>query len=128
MLSRRSLLALAAAAVPLSAAMKKVPVGLELFSVRDQLKQDLKGTLDAVAKMGYEGVEFFSPYYDWTPEYAKEVRQQLDSLHMRCFSTHNGPKSFAPENMAKTIDLNKTLGSKYAVMASAAGRSNDLLT
>lgn len=78
-ISRRSFLALASAVPFVPAAMKgkRPPVGLELFSVRDQLKQDLPGTLRAVAKMGYAGVEFFSPYFDWTPEYAKEVRSCL---------------------------------------------------
>lgn len=119
MLSRRSFVSLAAVAGAAAAAFKRVPVGLELFSVRDQLKQDLEGTLRAVAKMGYEGVEFFSPYYEWTPAKAKEVRQLLDQLKLRCFSTHNGPPSFAPENLNKTIELNQALGSKYVVMASA---------
>ena len=121
MLSRRSFLAASAAAGALSAlgASKNVPVGLELYSVRNELKQDLPGTLAAVAKMGYQGVEFFSPYYDWTADQAKDVRRQLDALNVRCFSTHNGPKSFDPANYQKTIDLNNTLGSKTVVMASA---------
>jgi hypothetical protein len=69
-MSRRSLFALAAAAAPFKAAEsrdKKIPVGLELFSVRDELKTDLMGTVRGVAKMGYQDVEFFAPYYDWTP-------------------------------------------------------------
>ena len=58
-LSRRSFIALSAAAPLL--AKKKIPVGLELFSVRNELQKDLEGTLRAVAKAGYDGVEFFSP-------------------------------------------------------------------
>ena len=74
-ISRRSLLALSAAAPFTSAAQqsKRMPIGLELYSVRNELKQDLMGTVSAVAKMGYEGVEFFAPYFAWTPAYAKEV-------------------------------------------------------
>ena len=73
-MSRRSFLALAAAAsaAPAAAKKRKIPVGLELYSVRDQLKQDLMGTVVAVAKMGYEGVEFYAPYFDWTPGDAKQ--------------------------------------------------------
>ena len=76
-ISRRSFLVLASAIALASVGQKtkRVPVGLELYSVRDQLKPDLTGTLRAVAKMGYEGVEFFSPYFDWTPDYAKEVKK-----------------------------------------------------
>jgi sugar phosphate isomerase/epimerase len=120
-LSRRSFLALAGAAPFALAAYKgkKVPVGLELYSVRDELAKDLIGTVRAVAKMGYEVVEFFSPYYQWTPDYAKEVRKLLDDLKIRCLSTHNGPNSFTPEGIQKAIDLNQILGAKYIVLASA---------
>ena len=118
-LSRRSFLSVAAAAVPAVAARKKVPIGVELYSVRDELKQDLMGTVRAVAKMGYEGVEFYSPYFDWTLDYAKQVRKLLDDLGIKCYSTHNSAASFAPENIAKAIELNQIIGSKIVVMASS---------
>ena len=117
-LTRRSLLAAPLAALPATAA-KKIPVGLELFSVRQELQKDLFATVKAVAKMGYEGVEFFSPYFAWTPSYAKEVRKLLDDLNIRCFSTHNGPQAFQAANHQKAIELNQTLGSKFIIMASA---------
>ena len=117
--TRRSFLALTAAAPLASAAKKKVPVGLELYSVRDVLKDDLMGTVRKVAAMGYEGVEFYSPYFDWTPQYAKDVRKLLDDLNIKCFSTHNSGKSFDAENVQKAIELNRTIGSKFIVMASA---------
>src|SRR5215472_4862579 len=125
--SRRSFLAAAAAAPLLSAAPqgKHVPVGLELYSVRDELAKDLPGTVRAVAKMGYEVVEFYAPYYSWTLEYAKDVRRLLDDLGIRCRSTHNSSDAFTPEGLQKAIDLNQTLGATYIVMASA-GRVNGL--
>ncbi len=111
------------AAAPLmvraASAKSQVPVGLELFSVREELGKDLMGTVRSVAKVGYKGVEFFSPYFGWTPEYAKEVRKLLDDLGVKCFSTHNGANSFFPENIAKAIELNNIIGSKIIVMASA---------
>lgn len=118
-LSRRSFLALTAAApFALSAAsQKQVPVGLELYSVRNDLEKNLSATLDGVAKMGYECVEFYAPYYDWTPEYAKQVRSQLDTLKIRCYSTHNELKSFKPDGIAKAIELNRALDARYVVLA-----------
>ncbi|MBS1792055.1 MAG: sugar phosphate isomerase/epimerase [Acidobacteria bacterium] len=129
-LSRRSFLSMAGAgAVALGAspalAAKRVPIGIELYSVRDELAKDLMGTVRAVAKMGYEVVEFYSPYYQWTTDYAKEVRKMMDDLKIKCLSTHNGPNSFNPEGMQKAIDLNQILGSKTIVMASA-GRVDGL--
>ena len=122
-ISRRGFVASVAAALPLSSFAaqggKHIPVGLELYSVRDELKKDAAGTLQQVAKMGYECVEFYSPYYDWTPEHAKEIRKQLDDLGLRCYSTHNGKASFSPDGIGKAIELNKIIGSKYIVFASA---------
>jgi sugar phosphate isomerase/epimerase len=98
---------------------KKVPAGLELYSVRDELKKDLMGTVRGVAKMGYQGVEFFAPYFDWTPDYAKEVRKLLDDLGIRCYSTHNSSRNFEASNIGKAIDLNSIIGSRFIVMASS---------
>jgi sugar phosphate isomerase/epimerase len=119
--SRRSFLAVAAATPLASAAPqgKRIPVGLELYSVREELKQDLMGTVRGVAKMGYEVVEFYAPYFRWTDAYAKDVRKLLDDLGIRCLSTHNDSQSFTPENLPRAIELNQIIGSKFIVMASA---------
>ena len=120
-ISRRSFLA-AAAAAPLAFAApagKSIPVGLELYSVRDEMTKDTIATVRAVAKMGYEVVEFYGPYYSWTPELAKDIRKVMDDTGLRCNSTHNDMKNFLPDNIQKAIDLNKILGAKYVVMASS---------
>src|SRR3954465_11685515 len=92
-LSRRSFLALSAAVpfalrYPLGAAGgKTIPIGIELYSVRNALKQDLTGTVRAVAQMGYQCVEFFSPYYQWSEAQARDMRKLMDDLGIRCYST-----------------------------------------
>src|SRR6267378_4113547 len=58
-------------------ATKRHPIGLELYSVRGELARDLPNTLKTVAKMGYEVVEFYSPYFKWKPAYTKDVRAQM---------------------------------------------------
>jgi sugar phosphate isomerase/epimerase len=120
-MNRRDFLtsALAAPTAVKAATAKKIPIGLELYSVRNELKQDLMGTVRTVSKMGYEGVEFYAPYFDWTPAFATDVRKLLDDLGIRCFSTHNGPKSFTAEGLAHAIELNQIIGSKFLIMASA---------
>ena len=120
-ISRRSFLA-AAAATPLALAVpagKNIPVGIELYSVRDEMTKDTLATVRAIAKMGYEVVEFYGPYYAWTPDFVKDVRKVLDETGIRCNSTHNDARNFRPENIQKAIDYNKTLGAKYVVMASS---------
>jgi sugar phosphate isomerase/epimerase len=122
-LSRRDFLALAGAAPlafsALGAMQKTIPVGLELYSVRNELMKDLPGTVTAVAKIGYKVVEFYSPYFDWTPQATKEVRKLLDDLGIECRSTHNGPPSFTPDGLKKATELNQIIGSKNIIMASA---------
>jgi sugar phosphate isomerase/epimerase len=98
---------------------KPMPIGLELYSVRDELKRDPQGTVRAVAQMGYQGVEFFGPYYDWTHPQAKDMRKLLDDLGIRCFSTHNGAEDMQPDKLEHARDLNLILGSSYIVQASA---------
>src|SRR3954468_3805400 len=120
-LSRRAFLGMAAAA-PLAAraplnASGTVPVGLELYSVRGELAKDLLGTVTAVGKMGYEVVEFYSPYMEWTPERAREVRKVLDDVGLKCHSTHNSASVLGGDVMKKSIELNQILGSKYLIVA-----------
>jgi len=121
-LTRRSFVALTTAGLAATETLafaKNIPIGLELYSVRNTLQKDLMGTLDGVAKMGYQVVEFYAPYYQWTPEYAKEVRKKLDDLAIKCNSTHNGRNAFGTAGVQKAIDLNGILGARYIVMASA---------
>src|ERR1039458_3829859 len=100
-------------ATPEPAGAKKYPIGLELYSVRGELTRDLPITLKTVAKLGYEVVEFYSPYFKWTPAYTKDVRAQMDELGLRCYSTHNGFESFTPrENLAHAVELNQILRSE----------------
>jgi len=119
--SRRSFLALSAT-LPFSLrafASSSIPVGLELYSVRNALKDDLTGTVRTVAKMGYQCVEFFAPYFDWTEAQTKDVKKLLDDLGLRCFSTHNNSSNFTPDNLQRARDMNLILGAKYVVMSSS---------
>ena len=111
--------ALPFAAAAITAAAKKVPVGLELYSVRGELAKDLLGTVTAVGKMGYEVVEFYAPYLSWTPEIAKDVRKRMDDVGLKCHSTHNSGPSFTDDGLKKAIELNQIIGSKSLIMASA---------
>ena len=120
-LSRRSFLAISAA-LPWAfsaRALASIPVGLELYSVRTELKQSLEATVRAVAQMGYQGVEFYAPYFDWSENQTKQMRKFLDDLGIRCFSTHNDSSFLGPEKIGRARDMNLILGSKYVVMASA---------
>lgn len=101
---------------------RKIPIGLELYSVRGELAKDLPNTLRTVAQMGYEDVEFYAPYLAWTSPYAKGVRTQLDDLGLRCYSTHNSAAAVTPgDSMTHAIELNQILGTRHIILASPPG-------
>jgi len=96
-----------------------------MYSVRKALGEDLMGTVRKVADLGYQDMEFYAPYYQWSTDQAKEVRKLLDDKGVRCLSTHNSITNYKPENIQKAIDLNKILGTHFVVIASA-GRAQTL--
>ncbi len=122
-ISRRTFLGMSAAlpwmlrGIGSAAASNSIPVGLELYSVRDALKADPAGTLRAVAQMGYQAVEFYSPYYAWSEAQAKQMRKLMDDLGIRCYSTHNNEDYFGAGKIEHARDLNLILGCQYMVMA-----------
>ncbi len=121
--SRRAFLAMSAAlpwafrGLAWAASSASIPVGLELYSVRDDLQKDPEGTVRAVAQMGYQAVEFYAPYFDWSDAQAKSMRTLLDDLGIRCYSTHNNEDFFGPAKIDRARDLNQILGAKYLVLA-----------
>src|SRR5688500_14634647 len=94
------------------APMAKIPIGLELYSVREDCARDLPGTLAAVAKMGYEGVEF-AGYHNRT---APELRKMLDDLGLKCCGTHTGFNTLMGDELPRTIEFNQILGNKYLIV------------
>lgn len=126
--TRRTFLGTAAAAAATmsiaSAQSKSTPIGLELYSVRSALAADPQGTVKKVAAMGYQVVEFFATYYNWTTDQAKDMKKLLDDLGIVCHSTHNNLLSFKAENLQKTIDLNHAIGGKFVVLASSIQSTN----
>ena len=122
--SRRSFLGMSAAlpwalrgVITGAATSRTIPVGLELYSVRDELKKDPEATVRAVGKMGYQDVEFYAPYFDWTEAQARQMRKVLDDLGIHCYSTHNDEDFFSDAKIGKARDLNLILGSRYMVQA-----------
>ncbi len=96
-----------------------IPIGLELYSVRGELKKDPEATVRAVAGMGYQCVEFYSPYFEWSENQTKQMRKLMDDLDIRCYSTHNNSSYLSAENINRARDWNMILGCKYVVMASS---------
>jgi sugar phosphate isomerase/epimerase len=123
-ISRRDLLRLAGAGVAAclagtaarrpAAAMAegRLPIGLQLWSVRFDCEKNLEQTLAAVARMGYQGVEF-AGYHGRA---AAALRRLLDDNGLRCCGTHTSLASLLDDELARTIEFNKTLGNKFLIV------------
>ncbi len=122
--SRRRFCALTAASAAAAWAQKKpaIPIGLQQTAVSKNIQQDLFGTLRAVAKMGYEIIEFSAgTWMKWSVAEAKQVRTLLGDLNLRCRSTHNEIASFTGDGLAKAIELNRIIGSDTLVSVRGPG-------
>jgi sugar phosphate isomerase/epimerase len=96
-----------------AAPAKKIPIALQLYSVRDLMAKDLPGTVAAVAKMGYQGVEF-AGYYGRS---AKELRTILDQNGLKCCGTHLQLDALRGDALNHTIEFNQTLGNKFLIVS-----------
>jgi sugar phosphate isomerase/epimerase len=125
--SRRSFLkasgALAAAAClgadRLSAAPLRMPIGLQLYSVRNLLPKDFDGTLRQVAAAGYTEVEA-AGYFDKT---AANFGNALQKAGLKCVSTHH-PLALLKSQFDQLIEYGQAIGLEY-IICSWAGVHRD---
>ncbi len=89
-------------------------IGLQLYTVRDAMKNDVAGTLAKVAQMGYREVEF-AGLFDHTP---KDVRGMLDGNGLTAPSSHVSYSTLG-EGWSKALDDAKILGQSFIVCPSA---------
>ena len=90
--------------------MKRIPVAVQMFTLREESGQDFAGTLKKVAELGFDGVEF-AGYGGLT---AKEVKALLDDLGLRAAASHV-PLEQLENNLDQVIEDQKILESKYVV-------------
>jgi len=105
-------LGLGVAPLARAAAGTKIPVGLQLYSVREQCTADLPGTLSAVSKIGYRAVEF-AGYYGRS---ATELRKLLDDNGLVACGTHTPYESVQGEKLKETVEFNRTIGNKFLIV------------
>ena len=97
----------------LAAAPLRLPIGLQLYSVRDLLPRDFDGTLRKVRAAGYTEVEA-AGYYDKT---AAEFRKAMDAAGLRCVSTHHALGMLRPR-LDELIEYGHELGLEYIICPS----------
>ena len=101
------------------AAKKKIPVGLELYSVRNECQADFPGTMAAVAKIGYPAVEF-AGYWGRS---AREVRKMVDDNGLVTCGSHTQFTDLQPDKIDATIEFNQIIGNKFIICPSMTGKT-----
>ncbi len=91
--------------------MKKFKVGVQLYSVRNEMEKDFEGTLKAISEMGYDYVEF-AGFFGHT---ADEVSKILDKYNLEAISAHLD-HTFYFEQGEELTEFLKALGIKYWVV------------
>ena len=122
-ISRRAFLKTASASAACAALWKGVPrlmaeplglpLGLQLYSVRDILPKDYEGTLKQLSAIGYREVEA-AGFFGRTPA---QVKLAMDQAGLHCVSAHYPMVQLLPK-VDETIQFGKDLGLDYIVCAS----------
>lgn len=92
-------------------------VALQLYSVRDDCANDFQGTVEAVARMGYEGVEF-AGYYGWS---AEDLRKLLDDNGLKAAGTHIGLDTLLGDELERTVEFNAVIGNSFLIVPGLGG-------
>ncbi|MEP7270853.1 MAG: sugar phosphate isomerase/epimerase [Acidobacteriota bacterium] len=110
MITRRSFIAGIAGSAMVLNARRLRDIGLQLYTVRTELKKDFDGTIAKVASIGYSEVEF-AGYYERP---AAEIKRLLDRYKLKSPATHI-PLQDLRSDLPKAIETAKTIGHHYIV-------------
>ena len=95
-----------------------LPLAIQLYSVREQMAQDLDMALSGVAAAGFTEVESAA----LPAKSAKDIRAALDKAGLHCVSSHHGYGDLA-NHFDEVVDFDTELGSKYIICASPGRRT-----
>jgi sugar phosphate isomerase/epimerase len=104
-------------------------VGIQLYSVRNSLKQDPGGTLEALAEAGYRYLEAANHNAAEDPGVgfglsAKEMKARLDDLGLSIIGSHIFP--WKPESLDPVLDYHQEIGNTRIGCAMEFFPYNDL--
>lgn len=117
---RREFLQLSVAATllpaPLLAAAKwkKIPIATQAWCVRKQMKDDIPGTLAAVAQLGYQGIELENAFGKSGPEW----RKYLDAAKLKACGFHHSMNELRGDKLKTSIEFNQAIGNRNLIIRS----------
>jgi sugar phosphate isomerase/epimerase len=93
--------------------LKRLPVALQLYTVREQLKNDFRGVVHRVAEIGYDGIQF-AGYGGLS---AQEMRRLLADTGLQPVAAHTGIETLE-NRLDEDIDYNLEIGNKWIICPS----------
>lgn len=90
------------------------PLGVQLYTLRNAMHQDVDGTIARIAQIGYREIEWWGEY-GRTPQ---QLRRLLDRHHLRSPSAHVGLEALEGDAFAATVARARVMGHQYIVVAS----------
>jgi sugar phosphate isomerase/epimerase len=102
--------------------MIDIPIALQLYSVREDCARNLNKTIESVADIGYEGVEFAGFY----GRRAKDLKAILDDVGLKVAGTHTKLDSLLGIELRKTVEFNKTLGNEFVIVPTIPRQYRDV--
>lgn len=109
--------------------MSKVPIALQLYSVRAKCAEDLPATLARVAEIGYVAVEpwgYDGETVEWMGMTAADIRKTLDANGLACCGIHLTTGALLGDNLKRSIELNSILGNRFLIIAMDAERMSSM--
>ncbi|MDO8837253.1 MAG: sugar phosphate isomerase/epimerase [Vicinamibacterales bacterium] len=101
-----------------AAAAVRIPVAVQLYSLRRDSAQNFDAVLEQVAAMGFEGVEF-AGYHTYAGRPA-DLAKKLQTLNLKVAGTHIQTRTLVGDALKATIDFHQAIGCKYLVVPSDA--------
>ncbi|MCX7842550.1 MAG: sugar phosphate isomerase/epimerase [Clostridia bacterium] len=89
----------------------RMNVGVQLYTLRNETEKDFLGTLEKIADIGYEGVEFAGCYGGLK---AHQIKDCLDRLGLKPAGSHVGI-DLLRSDLDEVIEFSLEIGNKYIV-------------
>jgi sugar phosphate isomerase/epimerase len=101
----------------MGSAMAQPPkIGVQLWSVKDDIRQDFEGVLAKLAGLGFQGVEFAGEFGRFADDPAG-LRAFLDKTGLQCAGAHLHFDALAADKIGATTDFYRTLGCSKLIIA-----------
>lgn len=109
----------------------KVPIGLQLYSVRGECTKNLPAALKTVAEIGYVAAEpwgYSGEELKWLGWTSKDLRKIFDDNGLKCCGIHLSTGALLGDNLSRTIELNQELDNRFLIIAADKQRMSAVNT